>query len=250
MGVTSMENQGRPYGIIYLVTNLVNGKKYVGYTTQQIEQRWRDHLKIAKNGKGYSLHNAIRKYEIENFSIEQIDEANGKKELCIKEEYWIFELETYAGNKRGYNETWGGDGGPLTEEIKKRISVANKGKRLGIKSSRETRKKQSDAHKGKHCGELNGMYGHRYTQKELEEMKISRSKKWENRSTWWYIVKFSNDKIYEGPTLCGICSKNKLRYGIIYKVLHNENYGKSFPERMKHQEYIGCKVTKVPRTDR
>jgi group I intron endonuclease len=136
----------KPYGIIYLITNLINMKGYVGYTTQQIEQRWNDHIELVKYGKGYTLHNAIRKYGIDSFSIEQIDEANDKETLCMKEEYWIFEMDTYAGNKKGYNETWGGEGGPLSDKIKNKIKIANTGKH----HTDETKKKLRDINLGKH----------------------------------------------------------------------------------------------------
>lgn len=60
------------YGIVYILTNKINGKKYVGRTSSTIRRRMADH--ISKSSRGFSspLHSAIRKYGIENFSYETI----------------------------------------------------------------------------------------------------------------------------------------------------------------------------------
>ena len=62
-------------GFIYLITNNVNGKRYVGQTRNDIATRWRGHKSNAKNpnGQKFAIHLAIDKYGIENFSIRQIE---------------------------------------------------------------------------------------------------------------------------------------------------------------------------------
>ena len=55
-------------GYIYKITNLVNGKSYVGQTIRTIEERWKQHIKDSKGNKDdFYLHRAIRKYGKENF---------------------------------------------------------------------------------------------------------------------------------------------------------------------------------------
>lgn len=61
---------------IYKITNLINNKIYIGQTIRPINVRWNEHKheSFKKDGHGYNyhLHNAIRKYGIQNFKIEQI----------------------------------------------------------------------------------------------------------------------------------------------------------------------------------
>lgn len=65
-------------GYIYLITNKINNKKYVGKTTKSIKERWEEHLKDSKKEKCEirPLYRAIRKYGIENFTIEEIEKCN------------------------------------------------------------------------------------------------------------------------------------------------------------------------------
>ena len=59
------------HGIIYLITNLVTGMKYVGLTSNSLRRRFNEHCKSAKRGKGgkLSLQEAIREYGEKNFTI-------------------------------------------------------------------------------------------------------------------------------------------------------------------------------------
>lgn len=83
---------------VYIHTNKINGKKYVGQTCQEPEKRW-------KNGKGY--HNniyftrAIQKYGWDNFEHEIIKCNLTKEEADDIEKLLIKELNTL--NPNGYN---------------------------------------------------------------------------------------------------------------------------------------------------
>ena len=100
-------------GYIYLITNKINNKKYVGKTTKSIKERWEEHLKDSKKEKCEirPLYRAIRKYGIENFTIEEIEKCNIIS-LSEKEQYWIKYYNTYED---GYNATLGGDGSILLD---------------------------------------------------------------------------------------------------------------------------------------
>ena len=58
-----------PYGEVYVVTCSINGKQYVGQTTQGAEKRWVTHCGDTKAGRGFLLSRAIRKYGLENFTM-------------------------------------------------------------------------------------------------------------------------------------------------------------------------------------
>lgn len=96
---------------IYVITNKINGKQYVGKTHKSIAERWAQHCsdKEKRTAEKRPLYNALNKYGIENFSIDLLEECD-YKEANKKEIYWIGKLDTY---KNGYNATLGGDGKTL-----------------------------------------------------------------------------------------------------------------------------------------
>ena len=93
---------------IYKITNLVNGKAYVGQA-KNIDKRWNQEKSASKNqnnlGYNYPLMKSFRKYGIENFSFEVIEECK-IEELNDREIYWIEFYDTFFN---GYNQTFGGD---------------------------------------------------------------------------------------------------------------------------------------------
>lgn len=94
-------------GTIYLITNIITGEQYVGQTRRSFSERINQHIRAAADGKiKYALYSAMRKYGIENFKWEVIEEPN-VDDLNIREKFWIAYYDTY---KNGYNETTGGEG--------------------------------------------------------------------------------------------------------------------------------------------
>ena len=74
--------------IVYKITNNINGKVYIGQTTETIEKRWKRHCGYQLNDGTY-LHNAMKKYGTENFNIEKVDEADNQNELNSLEYFYI-----------------------------------------------------------------------------------------------------------------------------------------------------------------
>jgi group I intron endonuclease len=98
----------KTFGIIYKITNLVNGKMYAGQTTRSLGDRWAEHKRNALNGVDYPLYFAIRKYGVENFTVEKIDSVSSLEELNKREIFWIKELNSLTKNDGGYNVLKGG----------------------------------------------------------------------------------------------------------------------------------------------
>ena len=92
-------------GFIYKITNKLDGKLYVGKTCTTISNRWSHHLNDYTK-KDWHLYRAMRKYGVENFTIEPIEECPDELLNC-REIYWIDKLDTF---NTGYNETRGGEG--------------------------------------------------------------------------------------------------------------------------------------------
>lgn len=125
-----------------------NGKKYVGITAQPVQRRWR------LNGNGYQkkgqepMYNAILKYGWDNIIHEIVAEGLSLEQANTMEVDLIRSFHSHV-SENGYNIDVGGMTRPtVTEETKKKMSEAQKGKVL----SEETRKKISQARTGKHYG--------------------------------------------------------------------------------------------------
>ena len=96
--------------LIYKITNNINNKCYIGQTIKTPEERWKEHKQHAfgthANDVNKSLYKAMRKYGIENFSFEVLQNNIETYEQLDKAEiYWI---DLYNSFVKGYNETFGG----------------------------------------------------------------------------------------------------------------------------------------------
>lgn len=93
---------------IYRITNKINGKKYIGQSVN-IEKRWTNEIASAFNENStsfdYPLSRAFRKYGIQNFSFEVVQECL-LSELNNAEMNWIQKENSFMD---GYNQTLGGD---------------------------------------------------------------------------------------------------------------------------------------------
>jgi group I intron endonuclease len=139
--------------IIYLITNKLNGKIYVGQTVQSLEERWYGHCHQKCT---FPIDRAIRKHSPENFTREVIAHANTQEELDYLETYFIIIYDA-QNPEVGYNLADGGQRGARgykwTIEQRQKQSERLKANPLrywaGKKRSPETCKKISEGQKGK-----------------------------------------------------------------------------------------------------
>ncbi len=129
---------------VYLITNLITGKKYVGVTHHSdINKRFETH----KYGR-IRLSNSIKKYGSDNFTIESIKECVDLDEAYRLEPIYINDLNTKHPN--GYNYSSGGRGSkqghcnsmPKSEETKNKISKSKKGQYWGANLSEDRLKQE------------------------------------------------------------------------------------------------------------
>lgn len=129
---------------IYKITNIVNGKVYVGQTIN-FSKRQKDHLYrlISKKHRNPYLQKAFNKYGKDNFKIELITKCEVEK-LDELENHYINEYDS-MNKKYGYNLVTGGNEYRVfSEDVKRRMSL----KKKGIKFTDEHKKRISESRKG------------------------------------------------------------------------------------------------------
>lgn len=114
-------------GCVYVWTNKVNGKQYVGMSIEP-EVRKKSHLFAIRSGNGcYAFHNAVRKYGREAFTYEEVFWSDDRQELAAREIAEIAQRGTFKDPEKGYNLTPGGEGiTDLTPESKAKKSASQK----------------------------------------------------------------------------------------------------------------------------
>lgn len=156
----------KKYNYVYKITNLVNGKIYIGkHSTDDIEDGYM--------GSGIRVKQAYQKYGLENFNKEVIQFYTSEDELNQGEIYWIAQFNS-TEPEIGYNLTYGGDGGVLTTEVRQKISTTMK----GLHRSEETKRKIGEAMKGKN----NPMYGKPLSEEHKRKISETRKLYWQKRN--------------------------------------------------------------------
>ena len=205
------------YGIIYKITNKVNGKVYVGQTTGTLHKRWIKHCakSTSKNRCRY-IYSAIQKYGRENFDVVEISNCETKEQLDREESYQIELSNSLAPN--GYNLKTGGHNTVYTEEARKNMSEGRKGKCVGKDNpffgkthTEESIKKMSLANIGRPSPRKG------IPMKEQQKEKISKANKGKKRSPEWI------QKMSKANSVKIICNETGVIYNSIKEAAEKLN---------------------------
>lgn len=131
---------------IYRITDLLNGKVYIGYTNN-VNVRWTNHRYAAKVKTTTALYHAINKHGIENFTFDVIYQSLDRGHtLNEMEPHFIKDYNSYA--PFGYNLTFGGEG---VEGLKhsEEANLAKSIRQKGVKKSEEHTAKKIANQSGK-----------------------------------------------------------------------------------------------------
>lgn len=138
-------------GVVYKVESILDGKIYIGKTTGSFTYRKSAHLCAARNNRGYYFHKALRRHGEDNFIWDILVEHADEKILNNLEIKYINYFNSFDPSC-GYNLTRGGDGQTgviVSEATKKKRSVSVSKTLKGHSVSAETKRKISEALKGK-----------------------------------------------------------------------------------------------------
>lgn len=162
--------------VIYYYENKLNGKVYIGQTND-IEVRDGLHCRSkVKTG----IDGAIKKYGRPNFELTIVEIHDNDEQLNVAEIFWIAEMRKMLGKANVYNQTDGGEGirgFKHSDASRKKMSDATKGRMAGENNpmfgklhSDETRQKISLARIGKYAGENSPMYGKHLTEEQKKHL--------------------------------------------------------------------------------
>lgn len=117
---------------VYIIFNSITGKCYVGQTVQRVPDRIRQHRECAASDvkrPRQAISQAIHKHGWAAFSFAILETCKTQQELNDAERFWIDRYDSLAPS--GYNLTDGGkSSGHLSDEVRRKISNATKGRTL------------------------------------------------------------------------------------------------------------------------
>jgi len=189
--------------LIYKIENQVNGKVYIGQTTQSLRQRKAEHLvRLRANKRQHKIYLALRKYGEESFTFSEY--ANVLSEIDL-DRVEIDIIKQFNSFNRGYNSTAGGD--TLSQATKDKIAQKMMGRKItwSDKITATKRKNDSFAQKG------HGGYGK------------------DHRAAKSYEVKAPSGDIIRFKGLRQFCRDNNLSHNLLLTTLtgiqsHHKGY--------------------------
>ena len=151
--------------VVYRITNMINGKKYIGkHSTTDVYDGY--------FGSGIAIKQAINKYGIDNFKKEIICYCDNEEELKEMEKYHIKKEGTFS---KGYNLTLGGEGILGYKHTEDSIRKASDSRKRYYEENPEMREKISEMAK-KRVGKLNPFYSRKLSQEHIDKLTVSRVK--------------------------------------------------------------------------
>ena len=203
-------------GYIYMITNKVNGKKYIGQTID-LNRRRSEH----KRRNRTAIEKAISKYGEEMFKFEIIEKTSIDN-LNDKEKYWIEEYNTYKGY--GYNCHIGGDI-QHNENNPMYGRTGEKNPFYGQKHTQKTKEKMSRNHADV-SGKNNPFYGYEY--EEGEHPSITTNKR--------LSIKIIKDKYENNLTLNELEEKYNFAMQTISQIINGRHWTTNDIVRPKYLE--------------
>ena len=231
-------------GIIYCATNVITKRHYIGQTVKTLERRKSQHLRHALAGGEQSprFYAAIRKYGVEAFAWSVVfdDAADGEIDTLEIEAIAVFK----ALHPQGYNLRTGGTNGRMSEDTKRKIGLAHRGKVVSqLTRDRQSKtkigKKQSATQAEKHRGAMVALWK---TPEFREKMMLGRQHRPpHSEETRAKIARASRGRVKSEEEIAKI---RKAHLGVSYVT----RYGVQRAEEMKAKISAASKGIPKPKT--
>ena len=190
---------------VYKVQNKTNGKCYIGMTSRAVLERWDEHVSRAKcNKRNSRLYDALRKYGKDSFEVTILESTDSDDHVRELEKKYIQEFDSY---NNGYNCNLGGQGILVfSDEIRKKISDAQKGKIISAESREKMSKaKRGDSRCAKHFGA--------HTNKGAD-----------NPRAKYFLIETPDGMIKAGRGLRAFCRDNSLLHNKLSSTKHTKGF--------------------------
>ena len=207
---------------IYKITNLIDGKVYIGQTVNYNKRKKR-HLSSLKNGNHHNEHlqRAFDKYGEKSFKIELIEKCDAK-ELDKKEKRYIKEFDA-CNHDKGYNMMFGGQQfRNFTKEVRLKMSKASKGRKF----TSEHKRRIGMAHRGRKLSQehIDKMIA---TKKRL---KVHRGEKNPNALISDAVAERIIIELLKGLAVKSIADKYQVSNDVVYNIMYNKSYIHIMPD--------------------
>lgn len=207
---------------IYKITNLIDGKIYIGQTVNY-KKREKRHLNSLKNGNHHNEHlqRAFDKYGKSSFKIELIEKCD-IKELDQRERHFIKELDA-CNHDKGYNMMFGGQRyRNFTKEVRLKMSKAAKGRKF----TSEHKRRIGMAHRGRKLSQehIDKMIA---TKKRL---KVHRGEKNPNALISDAVAERIIIELLKGLAVKSIADKYQVSTDVVYNIMYNRSYTHIMPD--------------------
>lgn len=224
--------------IIYKITNLVNNKIYIGETIRSLNKRWNEHKSQSLNeghGYNYHLHAAMRKYGIENFIIEILEECKDENRF-EQEHYYIMKYNSLEPN--GYNYLASGTGS-VKIPIEKIVDLWNEGKLCNEIANELNIHYQTVSEHLKNYG---------VTPEEIQFRKGQFTKErcsypvqqYDLNGTFIKEYVSANETGYNQSAICQVCAQKQISaYGFLWKYKHDTRPIEQWVEKVQNKKDAG-----------
>ncbi len=226
--MTKINNLNKLIHYCYQITNLINNKIYIGVTYKNIEDRLKEHFKFSKSKSinKTALGKAIIKYGAENFKIKILKICKSRQSAFDQEKLLIKKYKS-TNYKFGYNQTKGGDSGPIKIQLDKKLILNI----LNYYCDNNFSLKEISKHFNINYHTIFDITRLRFSathnipydliNKVIEKKKSSKMRKKVNKSL---ILNIINDYAYNNYTMANIANKYNLSLNNVWNILNRNTF--------------------------